>query len=104
MTKIKITVVKKELKEDLVNEYAADKNALVLCPKFEVGQEFILDAGANIPANFCSWAYADIQRDIIAMYRGANYPWMKPKGAVISCCTDGLRPVYFKIERIETAD
>jgi len=26
---------------------------------------------------------------------------MKEKGVVISCCTDGLRPVIFKLERIE---
>ena len=100
MATIKITVLKRCLVEDLVNEYAADKSKLVLCAKFKEGQEFMLD-GANIPPNFCSWAFADIQRDIVAMLHGANYPWMKQKGTIISCCTDGLRPVFFKIERID---
>ncbi|RLB26553.1 MAG: TIGR04076 family protein, partial [Deltaproteobacteria bacterium] len=29
------------------------------------------------------------------------YPWLKQKGVAIACCTDGLRPVIFKLERIE---
>jgi uncharacterized repeat protein (TIGR04076 family) len=28
-------------------------------------------------------------------------PWVEQKGAAIACCTDGYRPVVFKIERIE---
>ena len=43
----------------------------------------------------------DIQRDIFHTLYGGYYPWMKEKGVVISCCTDGLRPVVFKLERIE---
>ena len=27
--------------------------------------------------------------------------WIKKKGNMVSCCTDGLRPVIFKLERIE---
>jgi uncharacterized repeat protein (TIGR04076 family) len=34
---------------------------------------------------------------------GGEYttPWVEQKGAAIACCTDGYRPVVFKIERIE---
>ncbi|MCK4693736.1 MAG: TIGR04076 family protein, partial [Anaerolineales bacterium] len=28
-------------------------------------------------------------------------PWIKQSGTIITCCTDGLRPVIFKVERIE---
>jgi uncharacterized repeat protein (TIGR04076 family) len=28
-------------------------------------------------------------------------PWVEQKGAAIACCTDGYRPVVFKIEWIE---
>jgi uncharacterized repeat protein (TIGR04076 family) len=33
---------------------------------------------------------------------GGNFdPWVKEKGTAIACCTDGYRPVVFKIEAIE---
>jgi uncharacterized repeat protein (TIGR04076 family) len=32
---------------------------------------------------------------------GADLPWPKTPGTAIACCTDGLRPVTLKIERIE---
>ena len=95
---VKITVLKRELYKDLVDEYAADKK-FQLCPKYEVGQEFILNA-KEMPAGFCSWAWADIHRDVVAVFHGASFPWIERKSMIISACTDGLRPVIFKIERI----
>ena len=97
-SQIKITVLKRELYKDLVDEYAADKN-FAPCPKYEDGQEFILEA-KEMPAGFCSWAWADIQRDVVAVFHGASFPWIERKGMIISACTDGLRPVIFKIENI----
>ena len=96
--RLKITVLKRELYKNFVDEYAADKN-LTPCARYEDGQEFILDT-KDMPAGFCSWAWADIQRDVVALFHGASFPWMQRKGAIISCCTDGLRPVVFKLERI----
>jgi uncharacterized repeat protein (TIGR04076 family) len=49
---------------------------------------------------FCSWAWADIQRDVVHLALGGDFPWIKEKGIGISCCTDGLRPVIFKLERL----
>ncbi len=71
------------------------------CDLFEDGQEFLLDDFPTIPEGFCDWAWADIQRDVIGVAMGAEYPWIKDPGLLISCCTDGLRPVIFKIERVE---
>ncbi len=31
------------------------------------------------------------------------YPWNKRDGQTIACCTDGIRPVVFKIEAITQA-
>ena len=95
---IKITVLKRELYKDLVNEYATDKN-FKQCGKFEDGQEFILNA-KEMPAGFCSWAWADVHRDVVAVFHGASFPWIERKSTIISACTDGLRPVIFKIESI----
>jgi len=96
---LKITVLKRDLYKDLIAEYAQDKDKVRLCPLFTDGQEFIMES-PNIPEKFCSWAWADIHRDCIAIFNGADYPGIKQKGTIISCCTDGLRPVVFKIERI----
>jgi uncharacterized repeat protein (TIGR04076 family) len=103
MAKVKVTVVKKnDMREAFRDKLPAKVNEKMTkpqCDQFEVGQEFLI--GLTCPPNFCSWAYADIQRDIIHILMGGDYPWMDEKGVAISCCTDGLRPVVFKIQRVE---
>jgi uncharacterized repeat protein (TIGR04076 family) len=32
---------------------------------------------------------------------GGSYPWIKQDRTAITCCTDGLRPVIFKVEMLE---
>ncbi|MBU2645267.1 MAG: TIGR04076 family protein [bacterium] len=104
MAKAKITVIKKISATDLYGENLPvepnEKMFSPVCDQFDLGQEFILD-NINCPAGFCNWAFADIQRDLVHIFFRGNYPWIKDKGCAISCCTDGLRPVVFKIERIE---
>ena len=100
--KAKITVVKKFVSEELIREFAVDelKNAgFGVCDAFELGQEYILEE-PNKPDGFCSWAWADINRDVCAIMGGADFHWIGKEGISIACCTDGLRPVVFKIERI----
>ena len=67
----------------------------------EEGQVFISENGA-FPEGFCSWAYADSQRDLSHLRLGGDYPWMQEKGTILACCTDGARPVLFKLERMES--
>ena len=67
---------------------------------FKEGDEFISEDG-RIPEGFCNWAFADIHRDITHLRFGGDYPWMKEKGVTYATCTDGLRPVAFRLERIE---
>jgi len=100
--KIKITVIKRLVMEDLVEKYVDDDfkaKGFGLCTAFEDGQEFILEK-PNQPEGFCSWAFADIHKDIISIMSGANFPWIKQDGVAVVCCTDALRPVLFKIERV----
>lgn len=102
MPKVKVTVVKKlNMKEMYGKKLPAKINEAMLtpqCDQFKEGQEFIMDLGC--PPNFCSWAYADIQRDIMHILMGGSYPWIAEEGVAIACCTDGMRPVIFRIERI----
>ena len=104
MAKVKVTVVKKVNNKDLFGENPPavfDENMLTPeCDRFDLDQEFVVDS-PKCPDGFCGWAFADIQRDVVHILYGGSYPWMKEKDVAISCCTDGLRPVIFKIERIE---
>ena len=101
MADVKITVIKKMDNKKLFGENPPlEFTGNGVCDRFEEGQEFICKEG-SYPEGFCSWAYADIQRDIAHLRLGGDYPWFKEKGAILSSCTDGARPVIFKLERIE---
>ena len=100
--KAKITVIKKSVSEDFIQEFVEDymkDNFLAGCDTFNLGQEFVLER-PNKPDSFCSWAWANIHRDLVGIMGGSSFPWIKREGVAIICCTDGLRPVVFKIERI----
>jgi uncharacterized repeat protein (TIGR04076 family) len=105
MAQCKITVVKKTLNSDL-----AKKNIIMdvgRCELFNEGDVFIVDDELGKPDNFCSWAWNDIFKTVVTLARGGNFNegmfkgWMKDGHSMITCCTDGIRPVIFKIERIE---
>jgi uncharacterized repeat protein (TIGR04076 family) len=99
MTKCKITVLKRTLNQDLVDEYMKEKSTL--CDQFKEGQEFVVEAPWAQPAGFCPWAWADLRPYIFAVATGADFPWSKRPDVTLGCCTDGYRPVVFKIERVE---
>lgn len=94
---VKITVLKKVETDEVFKEFAGEE-AEPLCPIVTVGDEYI-SKNMAMPSGFCSWAWADIQRDVAHLAMGGDFPWIKEKGKMISCCTDGLRPVIFKLER-----
>jgi len=52
------------------------------------------------PEGFCDWAWSDIYRDVTSVAFGVGHPWAAPKPMAICSCTDGARPVVFKIELI----
>ena len=95
---IKITVLKRLVHDDLLGCYA--DSIWPPCERFEDGQELISHS-VNMPAGFCSWAWADMQKYVMTLSRGGNFVGVKP-GLFITCCTDGFRPVIFKLERLET--
>ena len=100
MAKVKITVVKKiNIKDMFGDNPPVTFTGEPECDALELGQEFIVEE-VNCPSGFCAWAFADIQRDIAHLTFDGNYPWIKEKGVMLSSCTDGCRPVVFKLERI----
>ena len=96
MADVKITVLKKTLHKDLCDRYTEGVRE---CDMLKLGDEYIV-RNLKMPDGFCSWAWADIQRDIAILAFNGEFPQVKEKGVGISCCTDGFRPVIFKIERI----
>ena len=104
MASVKITVLDKIARKDLQKEYGTmdfKDSDDTTCDMFKTGDTFIFKSGDGVPAGFCPWAWADIHRDVVAVKSGANFRHIKSAGTQISCCTDGLRPVFFKIERID---
>ena len=99
MADVRITVIKKLKTDEVFKMYARDGMPKE-CGTMKEGVEYITK-GMGMPEGFCPWAWADIQRDVVHISLGGEYPWVKGDGVMITCCTDGLRPVVFKLERIE---
>ena len=100
--KIKVTVLKRLSMADVhpQGEGRAAPGFEPLCAMFQEGDEFIVDISAGPPQDFCQSAFDDIFRYISGLRFGANYPWMARQGTATVCCTDGLRPVIFFLERM----
>jgi uncharacterized repeat protein (TIGR04076 family) len=88
---LKITVLKRGFEKDLVDNLKTGPKGP--CTRFSDGQEFKVTSQWAMPEKFCEWAYADI-RAYIPMVLGQGNP-------IAVCCTDGFRPVFFKIERVD---
>ncbi len=125
--KVKVTVIDKKLYPELQQLYCADPEAGA-CPCYNVGDEYIFErdgdkddfwhmglntltkcngdpnltaGGAKMP--HCSEAWDAIARYIYTGLQGGSIMkgWMREENAMITCCSDGIRPVIFKIERID---
>jgi uncharacterized repeat protein (TIGR04076 family) len=95
---VRITVLRKVKTGEILKDYGAS-TVTAECPAVKEGATYVSSAG-RIPEGFCGWAWADMQRDIAVLAFGGDFPWIKKDGTMISCCTDGLRPVIFKLERV----
>ena len=101
MPKMKITVVKGFTAEEVFDGKVPDHFPEAFkspCPTHPEGQEFVME-NLNCPEGFCSWAYADIQKDLADMWLGGS-TW-KGRNPGYFSCTDGMRPVVFKVEKVE---
>ena len=97
---VKISVVKQVDTGGIMDEYAIDTFPRT-CYLVKKNQDYV-SKHMDPPPGFCGWAWADIQRDVAHMAMGSDVPWIKIPGTMITCCTDGLRPVIFKLERLPT--
>lgn len=125
--KVRLTVIDKKLYPELQAQYCAEPN-VGACPCYNVGDEFIFerygatddfwhmgfntlkqtehvsDAASNGGAfTHCAEAWAAVSRYIYTGLQGGSImrTWMNDEKVMIACCSDGTRPVIFKIERID---
>ncbi|HNX58955.1 MAG TPA: TIGR04076 family protein [Spirochaetota bacterium] len=98
---IKITVLDTMSNIELAGRYCRDGQKACPCPIFKPGQEFTTTF--EKPPGFCEWAWTDIYKYIAIFLSGGNmgdaFNWMADNNSVIACCTDGIRPVIFRIEK-----
>ncbi|MFW9924510.1 MAG: TIGR04076 family protein [Candidatus Thorarchaeota archaeon] len=101
--KIKITVVKKFKTKDVLGYDFKFPNSNVVkeCNQVQEGQEFIVENDLSMPEGFCRWAWVDIYRDIAVLTMGGTFAEGELTGTKYSCCSDGLNPVVFLLERLE---
>ena len=102
--KVKVTVLDKKLYPELQQQYC-DNPISGACPCYNVGDEFIFyrdeerddfwHIGLNTLVKTSGYIYTGLQGGSIM--KG----WMKRENEMITCCSDGTRPVIFKIERID---
>jgi uncharacterized repeat protein (TIGR04076 family) len=98
MATCKITVLRKMFLEDIAGQYS--KPGHKPCDVFHEGQEFFMDDPWTMPEGFCSGAWVDIAKNVQTICLGGEFPSAVKKGTFVSCCSDGVRPVIFLIERI----
>jgi uncharacterized repeat protein (TIGR04076 family) len=88
----KLTVLRRGFEKEYADRFRNGQGAP--CPRFKDGQEFTITSQWALPAGFCEWAWGDIRTYIHDVFAGAS-------GTTVACCTDGFRPVFFKIERVD---
>ena len=99
--KVKVTVLDKKLYPELQQQYC-DNPISGACPCYNVGDEFIFYRDEERDY-FWHIAWDAISRYIYTGLQGGSIMkgWMKRENEMITCCSDGTRPVIFKIERID---
>ena len=95
----RITVIKKAFHQDVIERYFPERvGQAKVCSVFQEGQTFMVDGPfPSKPEGFCDWAWTDIHKVVALTMMGAN----PTPGTEFTCCSDGLRPVTFRIQRVE---
>ncbi len=104
MPRARITVLKRAFHEDLTAEYLDESfspQGKAPCEAFADGQQFDIDRLPRKPEGFpCDAAWVDLYRALSVVLFGGGAPWINRPDSVVACCSDGLRPVSFLVERI----
>jgi uncharacterized repeat protein (TIGR04076 family) len=97
-SKVKVTVLKRFNPEEVFKDQPVTAKYSGPCPIFKEGQVFHVDD--SMPTEFCPYAWDAIFWAIVTLRSNGNFSeWYEESGVAVVCCTDGLRPVIFKLER-----
>lgn len=100
MKKVKITVLKQTIYNDLIEKY---ENPIDHTCDLKVGDSFI-SYNVQKPENLCDSAWDSMEKFVKVLANGGgNFfdGWMKNKYSAMISCNDGFRPVSFYLETIE---
>lgn len=104
MNSVRITVLKREFYPELAEKYLTEGAAAGACPLQKEGDVFLYTGGAQMPQGLCPWAWHDLYGTISTLYAGGDEnTWYRDGGTRIVCCTDGVRPVVYKLELVRDA-
>ena len=99
MNSVRITVLKREFYPDLAQEYLSEGVSAGARPLQAEGDVFLYTGGAEKPEGLCPCAWIDLYATIATLYSGGDEnTWYRTGGTRILCCTDGIRPVVYKLE------
>jgi len=102
--RLKITVLKRVdpsvIFDGVVPINPSSGESYQICTAFEEGQEYLIDTDNEMPEGFCPQAWHDLFRKIGTLHWGGGYNTTEGPDHMIACCTDGARPVSFKIDRL----
>ncbi|MGM9612697.1 MAG: TIGR04076 family protein [Butyricicoccus sp.] len=109
ITRIRITVLKADVMDELASVYGQlqpdGTRTTHPCPFFHPGDKFEFSLKGGISGGpFCEMAKNDLFTMLTAMAgTGSATPAGQKKDIPpqICCCSDGLRPVFFKLEVME---
>lgn len=103
MSSYRITVVKVfEPKDVIGEEFIRDSGEPIpKCGLVEENQVFMTDERLNFPQGFCPHAWFGIFKELWMLRMGCSYPDWTGKNTMFASCPDGIRPVCFKIERLD---
>ena len=101
-SKVKITVVKQFLPKDIFgHDFRLVSGKKVINCSLREREEFISEGTGNMPEGFCPHAWNSIYRNVHLLTWGGGYSETIGDNIAFGVCPDGLRPVIFKLERIE---
>ena len=103
LPRLKITVERIFSPEEVFGHeirQASNGDPINPCRFFEVGQEFIAENSFTRPEGFCGWAWRDLTVRFTKFDLIDDMDWPE-KDITYVACGDGVRPVIFKLERIE---
>ncbi len=87
---IRITVLKHAEQPEYQKYGGGDIKA---CTVVRDGQQFVAERPWTKPQGMCDWAWADIRAYLPFVFAGEP-------DQMVACCTDGYRPVFFRLERL----